>query len=267
MDLKFPLERPPACLDCGKPCIRKRTSNSNTNGNAGRPYYTCLNNSHGRKFSCWDDDRGISSTNPRCECGFTAREFKADGEEYYGCPLGTCRWTISVSGLFSDCCKINEFFGAPIVIGFGAQGNQRHHGRKPPVKIELNADFQWTIATDSGGSPLCSICRMALEKLRSSEDSLIANVSPEVRSRAGCHLCALFIHCAKVTSRSSDPAQQSAYVCKYGCDEVDLGQATLYLIWKEFKEHGDSHQVTRVSDIGCLPSTGKPSPIAKRTEH
>jgi hypothetical protein len=256
MDLKFPLEYAPACLDCGRPCTRRITSNSNSSGNAGRPYYTCLNSSHGRKFSSWDDDRGISSTNPRCECGWTSRQFTADGEEFYGCPDGTCDWTISVHGLWSDCSKIEEYFRPPIVVGFGAQDDQRHHSRKPPVEIELGADFQWDIATESGGSPLCSICRMALEKLRGPEDSLTANVSIEVRSRAGCHLCALFIHCA--TNRGSRIlTQESAHFSKYGFDEIDLGQSTLYLIWEEPGEGSDSLQVCHMSKIGCLPSTGR----------
>lgn len=261
MDLKFPLESAATCLDCGRLCTR-RIANSNGNGNAGRPYYVCLNNEHGRKFACWDDDRGISSTNPRCECGLTSREFTADGEDYYGCPVGTCDWTISVGGLWSDCSAIEDFFGPPIVIELGAQDNRP---REPRVNIELGADFQWNITTEASGSPLCSICRMALEKLRGPNDSVTAKVSPEVRSRAGCHLCALFVHCVQ-NRHCAIPTRESAHVWTYGFDETDLGQATLYLLRKDPGEGDDPLRICQDSEIGCLPSRGRFNWVYKGTE-
>lgn len=263
MDLKFPRDNAPACLDCGQACIRRVTSKSNTNGNAGRPYYTCLNSTHGRKFTCWDDDRGISSTNPRCECGITSREFAAGGEDFYGCPVGGCKWTIGALDLWSSCSRIEEAFGSPIVFDFGAQGGQGHNNYKPPVEIKIGSDFQWKVTTDSGGSPLCSICCKALEELRGPEVFVSADVSPEIRSRAGCHLCTLFVHSAKRRG-SAIKTQELAQVCKYGFEPMDLGQCTLYLLWREPGERNDSHQVCHMSDIGCLPSTSRPSPISQR---
>jgi hypothetical protein len=58
MDHKFCLREAPTCLNCQRPCDRQVTSTSNTNGNAGRPYYACFNPSHGRKFARWADNCG-----------------------------------------------------------------------------------------------------------------------------------------------------------------------------------------------------------------
>ncbi|KAI3337550.1 heterokaryon incompatibility protein-domain-containing protein [Xylariaceae sp. AK1471] len=140
------------------------------------------------------------------------------------------------------------------MIGFGAQDDRPHRRRNPPVKIELATDFQWGITAESAGSPLCSICRLALEKLRDSEDYVTAYVSPEVRSRAGCHLCALFIHCA-TRRNSAISTQERNHVCKYGFEEIDLGQATLYLEWEESGEGVNPGKVCYLSELGCLPST------------
>jgi hypothetical protein len=95
MEPTFPLRIVPNCRHCGEPCTRQITSPSNLNGNANRPYYVCMNDEHYRKFSTFDDSRGIIKGNPQCWCRYTSRRGKkngTNGSEFYSCPVGGCGW-------------------------------------------------------------------------------------------------------------------------------------------------------------------------------
>ncbi|KAJ5476577.1 hypothetical protein N7475_002306 [Penicillium sp. IBT 31633x] len=61
---------PPHCRKCHHEGIKRIVRDENPNGNAGRPYYQC---SICGRFICFDDTRGISPANPRCDCGKYAR--------------------------------------------------------------------------------------------------------------------------------------------------------------------------------------------------
>lgn len=251
-ELKFPLDSAPTCLSCGLRCDRHAVSRYNTNGNAGRYYYNCPENAtHGTRFCCWDDDRGISSTNPRCECGWTSREFTAHGQEYYSCPIGTCDWKIAVSALWSDCSLLEEYFGKPMVLDLEGSSDQ---SRRLPLDIKLDSGFKWDITRDTDASPLCSICRAVLKTLREEDDSMMANVCPERRSRAGCHLCSLFVRFAS-SRRSTKIEQGQSFVCRYAFNEMDLGQATLYFEWNKPIEGTTSAYRTHYAELGCRPTT------------
>jgi hypothetical protein len=93
MDPQFPLSRAPACLICDEPCTLDTVKESNEHGNAGRPYYFCLDPSHDRKFSTFNDYKGIYDVNPRCRCGFTSRRGISNGpngKEFFNCSVGGC---------------------------------------------------------------------------------------------------------------------------------------------------------------------------------
>lgn len=96
MEPQFPLRLAPACQKCGEPCTRDTVSARNANGNSGRPFYTCMNVSHPRKFSTWDDRQGIVNGNPRCWCGFTSRRVATNrptSTDFYSCPAGRCKYS------------------------------------------------------------------------------------------------------------------------------------------------------------------------------
>ncbi|KAH8661156.1 hypothetical protein BGZ61DRAFT_281613, partial [Ilyonectria robusta] len=96
MEPSFPLRVPPTCRRCGKPCTRKPTNDVNTNGNPGRPYYTCVSHSS-RVFGCFDDAIGVSRDNPPCQCGYVSRRTRRnDGEShFFSCPVGRCGWSLT----------------------------------------------------------------------------------------------------------------------------------------------------------------------------
>lgn len=72
----------------------------NLNGNVGRPYYICVcckgagrrtHSVHERGWITWDDDRGISPSNPNCDCGIPSRQDKAGvGSRRQGMGFSTC---------------------------------------------------------------------------------------------------------------------------------------------------------------------------------
>ncbi|KAK0612614.1 hypothetical protein B0T17DRAFT_620770 [Bombardia bombarda] len=97
INVQFPLPRPPSCLACGERCTRD-TTRSNNNGNYGRPYYYCVNRVyHERKFSCFDDYRGLDPGNPRCWCNpaLTSRRTTNNGSDFFTCAVGGCRFSRS----------------------------------------------------------------------------------------------------------------------------------------------------------------------------
>ena len=115
MEPQFPLPIAPACQRCRQPCTREIVSAENPNGNSGRPYYTCMNRQHPRKFSTWDDSRGIVNGNPRCWCGFTSRRGTTNGPtptNFYSCPAGKCRYSEDAPLAF-EANSITVVSGAP----------------------------------------------------------------------------------------------------------------------------------------------------------
>ena len=92
MEPRFPLPTAPSCHICGQPCTRDITSPGNRNGNANRPYYTCMDGTHSRHFLCWDDYEGITRGNPRCHCNFTSRRSTAYMNAFFSCPAGSCNY-------------------------------------------------------------------------------------------------------------------------------------------------------------------------------
>jgi hypothetical protein len=98
MEPTFPLPRhaSPACKKCGLRCVRQTWAVTNRNGNAGRPFYTCLGSQHQphpREFSTWDDYEGIFKGNPRCSCGYTSRVSTIKGRippSFFSCAVGGC---------------------------------------------------------------------------------------------------------------------------------------------------------------------------------
>ncbi|KAH7132765.1 hypothetical protein EDB81DRAFT_763290 [Dactylonectria macrodidyma] len=98
MEPSFPLNASPTCRSCGKPCKHIPTKNLNRYGNAGRPYYTCEDNSHSRRvFGCFDDAIGVSRDNPPCRCGYASRRTRRnDGaSHFFSCPVGRCGWSLT----------------------------------------------------------------------------------------------------------------------------------------------------------------------------
>ncbi|KPM43186.1 hypothetical protein AK830_g3361 [Neonectria ditissima] len=240
MEAKFPLQTAPQCLRCARPCTRKITSASNRNGNAGRPYYSCAHASHSFKFACWDDGRGLSPANPECECGYASRQFTSLGEDFFGCPVGACGW-VSLA-----CC---EFLSEP-----AADDDDR---RDPPVEIRIDDNLKWEVTSTRSMReevPLCSICRLALEKLRGPDDAVTTSIPAELRSDAGCRLCAFFVRYAEKHPDAAEGPNPPHYL-RYEFDEVDLGQATLYLLRYELGKPFVSHKWHTQSALGCLPST------------
>ena len=74
------------------PAVRR----SNPIGNSGRPYYVCSNREHKRRtFITFDDNIGIITGNPQCNCGYISRlSNRRDGDgQFYSCPVGRCQFT------------------------------------------------------------------------------------------------------------------------------------------------------------------------------
>jgi hypothetical protein len=93
VSLAPPPALPPNCFLCGQPSNRCTTRSSNRNGNAGRPYFKCLNCD---KFLAFADYRGNDPTNPTCVCGVSSkrqiagRQGRVPGGVHYVCRLGSC---------------------------------------------------------------------------------------------------------------------------------------------------------------------------------
>jgi hypothetical protein len=97
MEHLFPLQNPPTCHICRKPCIRFNVKEGSRTGNARRPYWTCLKHSPS-KFSCFDDTEGIYPENPQCLCRITSRRTKGKYGDFFSCAIGGCKWTTSALG-------------------------------------------------------------------------------------------------------------------------------------------------------------------------
>ncbi|RAL16625.1 uncharacterized protein BO97DRAFT_309144, partial [Aspergillus homomorphus CBS 101889] len=94
-----PRRRPPLCRDCDAPTTLYTVSETNENGNAGRPYYRC---DQCGSFTCFADMRGVHPENPACDCdgNFSCRLQVAGrndrslrpGALFYTCAVGQCRF-------------------------------------------------------------------------------------------------------------------------------------------------------------------------------
>ncbi|KAK4499046.1 hypothetical protein PRZ48_009558, partial [Zasmidium cellare] len=102
----FPLTKPPYCVHCQDRGVRREAHISNPNGNAGRPYWICADDScpqwvHDQKtWICWDDRRGLAWKNPPCKCGGGLRSrlqtmgyrSKKPGNYFWTCAIGQCAY-------------------------------------------------------------------------------------------------------------------------------------------------------------------------------
>jgi DNA-directed RNA polymerase subunit M/transcription elongation factor TFIIS len=81
------------CPICGREPKYFVTRRSNRNGNAKRPYYKCI---PCNKFVSFDDDRGILTQNPPCDCSVQSRmqvagKFAATARGlHFVCAKGKC---------------------------------------------------------------------------------------------------------------------------------------------------------------------------------
>lgn len=65
----FALQEAPLCRFCGTPGVRERKPWTDPNGNPGRFFWKCgLMRPHCDSLVCWDDSRGIRTSNPKCLC-------------------------------------------------------------------------------------------------------------------------------------------------------------------------------------------------------
>ncbi|KAH7240257.1 uncharacterized protein BKA55DRAFT_596844 [Fusarium redolens] len=98
MSLQFPLIQPPICPLCPNTPIRARVDLGKRGPTAGRPYYYCQAD-HKRQFVTWDDMLGISSTNPRCRCGYYSRRNEGNGpvpSAWYNCASRRCYFSQNI---------------------------------------------------------------------------------------------------------------------------------------------------------------------------
>lgn len=65
------------------------------------------------------------------------------------------------------------------------------------------ANSEYIVAASLGESPLCSICREALEILSTAIIDITTDISVERRARDGCYLCLLVQHRFRDDRRSS----------------------------------------------------------------
>ncbi|KAI0009977.1 hypothetical protein F4779DRAFT_579454 [Xylariaceae sp. FL0662B] len=88
-------------LRCSKPYSRHTEialAHSQTLRNPGRAYYRCAQCPDFGAFICWADARGVRPDNPRCDCGFPAREdITGDNSiqpntPFYKCATDACRF-------------------------------------------------------------------------------------------------------------------------------------------------------------------------------
>ncbi|KAI0851106.1 hypothetical protein F5Y00DRAFT_259646 [Daldinia vernicosa] len=87
---------PMPCRHCGVTASTATTSYSNTNGNAGRPYFKCPTMG---KFLVFADARGNDPTNPLCRCGVSSKRTmsgfynaRTPGKLFYVCRIGMCEF-------------------------------------------------------------------------------------------------------------------------------------------------------------------------------
>lgn len=117
----FPMPQPPSCRRCGwVPQKRDTVSQSNCNGNAGRPYYICIKCKGNQEYTIfendqpngwisWDDGRGVHPRNPKCNCGIVCRQDRAGskssrrGYGFWTCASGSCNYfSFRTDGLTDD---------------------------------------------------------------------------------------------------------------------------------------------------------------------
>lgn len=105
------LSTPPGryrCRHCGSTNLSYRTVGPrNQNGNVGRPYCVCVNprcpsvtrqnaGHHDTGWVTWDDNFGVTPTNPLCKCLRNSRQDTAGersgvpGRRFWTCSTGAC---------------------------------------------------------------------------------------------------------------------------------------------------------------------------------
>lgn len=108
---QFPLSPKPGCRCGWTPKSSNIVGPYNHNGNAGRPYYKCVQCANKSRqgtgnrdegWITWDDDIGVHNENPRCHCKMASRQDRAGaytnmaGWGFWTCATGRCDY-------FSDC--------------------------------------------------------------------------------------------------------------------------------------------------------------------
>lgn len=104
----FPLRPKPSCRRCNNtPRYRSTVHPLNQNGNGDRPYYVCAqckenpttaSGPNGKGWITWDDNKGVAPSNPKCNCGFLARQDRAGvnsyapGQGFWTCCTGACAY-------------------------------------------------------------------------------------------------------------------------------------------------------------------------------
>jgi hypothetical protein len=105
---RFPLSSP-TCRFCNcNPRYRSSVMPNNPNGNAYRPFYSCIRcrpqrlrtrSDHERGWITWDDGRGIAHSNPNCDCGVPSWQHRAGVESprhglgFWTCASGSCGYS------------------------------------------------------------------------------------------------------------------------------------------------------------------------------
>ena len=107
---------PYQCRHCRSTNLAFHTvGQGNPNGNAGRPYYVCVNTScpgrtspnadrHERGWVTWDDNIGVVPGNPLCRCQRISRLDVAGvysnhrGRKFYTCSTGACDYFLWAPG-------------------------------------------------------------------------------------------------------------------------------------------------------------------------
>ena len=110
-----PIPSPYQCRNCRSTNLAFHTvGHGNPNGNAGRPYYVCVNAScpgrtspnidkHERGWVTWDDNIGVAPDNPLCRCQRISRLDIAGvysnhrGRKFYTCSTGACDYFLWAS--------------------------------------------------------------------------------------------------------------------------------------------------------------------------
>lgn len=160
----------------------------------------------------------------------------------------------------SDGDSLDDEFGCNFKWEVSSESSDDDH---PPSLVTIREDFEWIVTTEPGESPLCSICRLVLKTLRTSKDRVITTIPPEVRSQAGCHLCALFV---RYSTRHCDAAErpEPEVFIVYEYEEVDLRQATLVLVKCELQKPLTPNTWYSTARLGCVPSTGESIPWVQK---
>lgn len=95
--LKTPTQpRQPTCRNCNEVAVRKFASPLNPI-NAGRPYYICPSCPWEDRWVCWEDTKGLSASNPPCDCEEPSRldvigkrKGPKAGMGFWSCAAGKC---------------------------------------------------------------------------------------------------------------------------------------------------------------------------------